>query len=63
MAVTGFDDLPLADALTPALTTIRQPVGELARTAFAWVAGADRLPRGNAPQVLLPGELIVRESA
>ncbi|MEY3607339.1 MAG: Periplasmic binding protein-like domain, partial [Verrucomicrobiota bacterium] len=52
-----------ADALTPALTTIRQPVGELARTAFAWVAGADRLPRGNAPQVLLPGELIVRESA
>jgi LacI family transcriptional regulator len=63
MAVTGFDDLPLADALTPALTTIRQPVADLARTAFAWVAG-DGLASGRAaPQVLLPGELIVRESA
>jgi len=63
IAVTGFDDLPLADALNPALTTIRQPVAELARTAFAWVAGTGTPPAGGAPQVLLPGELIVRESA
>ena len=63
IAVTGFDDLPLADALTPALTTIRQPVAELARTAFAWVAGAGPAAAGAAPQVLLPGELVVRESA
>ena len=63
MAVTGFDDLPLADALTPALTTIRQPVADLARTAFGWVAGAGRSPAATAAQVLLPGELVVRESA
>lgn len=63
MSVTGFDDLPLAEALTPALTTIRQPVAELAQTAFAWVAGAGLARAGTAPQVLLPGELVVRESA
>lgn len=64
MAVTGFDDIPLADTLVPALTTIRQPVAELARTAFDWVSGLAAVPAGNADaRVLLPGELIVRESA
>jgi LacI family transcriptional regulator len=64
MAVTGFDDIPFADALTPALTTIRQPVAAMAQTAFGWVTGQ---PPGLAPapgrRVLLPGELVVRESA
>lgn len=63
MAVTGFDDLPFADTLVPALTTIRQPVAELARTAFDWVSGLAPLPPTPDARVLLPGELIVRESA
>ncbi len=64
MAVTGFDDIPFADTLVPALTTIRQPVAELARTAFDWVSGVSPAPAGGADaRVLLPGELVVRESA
>jgi LacI family transcriptional regulator len=64
MAVTGFDDIPFANLLTPALTTIRQPVPAMAQTAFAWVSGQPPSSRAaRKPHVLLPGELIVRESA
>jgi DNA-binding LacI/PurR family transcriptional regulator len=64
MAVTGFDDIPFADLLTPALTTIRQPVQAMAQTAFAWGSGhPPATPRATGRRVLLPGELIVRESA
>ncbi len=30
LAITGFDDMPMASLVTPELTTIRQPVRELA---------------------------------
>lgn len=64
VAVTGFDDIPFANLITPALTTIRQPVQAMAQTAFAWVSGQPpTLPPATGPHVLLPGELIVRESA
>jgi LacI family transcriptional regulator len=64
MAVTGFDDLPFGDALSPSLTTVRQPVQEMARTAFAWVStDAAAAGTSSAPRVLLPGELVIRESA
>ena len=64
MAVTGFDDIPFANLIAPALTTIRQPVQAMAQTAFAWVAvNPPSIPPATGPRVLLPGELIVRESA
>ncbi|WP_262690639.1 LacI family DNA-binding transcriptional regulator [Kordiimonas aestuarii] len=33
LSVAGFDDIPLASAVSPALTTIRQPVEDMAVTA------------------------------
>ncbi len=64
MAVTGFDDIPFADSISPALTTIRQPVVAMAQTAFGWVTGqAPAHAPAPGARVLLPGELIVRESA
>jgi len=33
LSVAGFDDIPLASALSPALTTIKQPVEEMAKIA------------------------------
>jgi DNA-binding LacI/PurR family transcriptional regulator len=33
MSVVGFDDIPLAAYTSPPLTTVRQPVTELARAA------------------------------
>ncbi|EIE99437.1 LacI family DNA-binding transcriptional regulator [Saccharomonospora glauca] len=63
VAVVGFDDSVLATTVTPALTTVRQPVEELGRTMtwrlLAQLAGEEPLP----PSILLPTELVVRSSA
>ncbi|MEU6641566.1 LacI family DNA-binding transcriptional regulator [Saccharomonospora sp. NPDC046836] len=62
VAVVGFDDSVLATSVTPRLTTVRQPVEELGRTMtwrlLAQLAGEPHLP----PSILLPTELVVRES-
>ena len=64
MAVTGFDDIPFADMISPSLTTVQQPVAAMARNAFEWVSGESSppMPPGESI-VLLKGDLIVRESA
>lgn len=63
LAVGGFDDIPFAAWSAPALTTIRQPVAAMVRTAFEWVTGAAVAQEQDALRgVLLQGALQVRES-
>ncbi|OAR25161.1 LacI family transcriptional regulator [Streptomyces sp. ERV7] len=61
VAVGGFDDSPAALAARPPLTTIRQPwdriSGEMVRMLLARIAGE------KPSTVILPTELVVRESA
>ncbi|GAA4071740.1 LacI family DNA-binding transcriptional regulator [Nonomuraea soli] len=62
LSVVGFDDLPLARSAWPPLTTVRQPLQEMAALATRTVLG---MGRGEAPEmrrVELATELIVRES-
>ena len=61
LSVVGFDDLPVARWVGPPLTTIRQPLVEMAETAAELVLA---IARGERPQgrVELSTELIVRES-
>ncbi len=63
IAVTGFDDLYISSLVKPGLTTIRQPTYELGATAVSMVV--ERI-QGKAPglsrKVILPGELVIRES-
>jgi LacI family transcriptional regulator len=62
LAVIGFDDSPVATAVTPALTTIRQP----SRAQGAGMADVllDLLAGRDAPHsTILPTELVVRDSA
>ncbi len=62
LSVVGFDDLPVAAWVGPPLTTVRQPLVQMA------VAGARlalRLARGEQPsqtRVELATELVIRES-
>jgi DNA-binding LacI/PurR family transcriptional regulator len=61
IAVGGFDDSKVATTTTPPLTTIRVPwarqSAEMVRLLLALIAGGDHAA------VILPTELIVRESA
>jgi LacI family repressor for deo operon, udp, cdd, tsx, nupC, and nupG len=61
-SVIGFDDIPFANNISPALTTIRLPRGQIGEIAMKHLL--DHLPTRNIPteNVLLHGDLIVRES-
>jgi DNA-binding LacI/PurR family transcriptional regulator len=62
LAITGFDDVPMAEFLHPPLTTIRQPIGEVGQLLIDMllpqIAGELEAPRG----VLLNPDLIIRAS-
>jgi len=61
VAVTGFDDVPVARHMHPPLTTVRQPMKELGAMAFDVLYS--KISTGKADSdVVLPVQLIVRES-
>jgi DNA-binding LacI/PurR family transcriptional regulator len=61
MSVTGFDDDPIAEWGSPALTTVRQDFAEMGRRALALLA--ERLVAGSAPRhEAVPVSLVRRES-
>jgi DNA-binding LacI/PurR family transcriptional regulator len=67
LSVIGFDDSPLARRMRPALTTVRQDVSGKGRAATAALTAAIEAARtgskpGRAKRVLLPTELVVRDS-
>ncbi|HSS62287.1 MAG TPA: LacI family DNA-binding transcriptional regulator [Candidatus Limnocylindrales bacterium] len=61
VAVTGFDDVPVARHLHPPLTTVRQPMQDLGATAFDVLYSKISSGKADA-DVVLPVQLIVRES-
>jgi LacI family transcriptional regulator len=62
IAVIGFDDSPLAEQVQPALTTVRQPIAQKGLLAVNSLLDLIE-KRVEAPvQILLPTQLIVRES-
>jgi LacI family transcriptional regulator len=63
VAVVGFDDLLIAQLSTPALTTIRQPLKEMAEAAFKMaVIHRGEILRKPRNKVFNP-ELVIRKSA
>jgi LacI family transcriptional regulator len=64
VAVTGFDDIPMARHVHPQLTTVKQPIGELGETAFEVLYSMiSREQAGPGERdIVLPTRLICRES-
>jgi LacI family transcriptional regulator len=63
IAIIGFDDLPLAQLSTPALTTIKQPMKEIVEAAYK-MSTAQRDEILHKPKkVLFEPKLIIRQSA
>jgi DNA-binding LacI/PurR family transcriptional regulator len=62
LSVVGYDDSRLAATSRPPLTTIRQDVRAKGRDAVAALVRAINDPSGRPERVVLPAELVVRES-
>jgi LacI family transcriptional regulator len=63
LSVAGFDDTPYAAMAWPPLTTMRQPIAEMAAAATEMIiAGAGRSPRPQIPARRFECELVVRGS-
>jgi LacI family transcriptional regulator len=63
IAVAGFDDIPIARFVTPALTTVRVQIAELGRNALELLAGRIEAPDKPPSSVQIPRcEIVVRAS-
>ena len=60
ISVVGYDDVPQASQVYPPLTTVRQPLYEMGRTAVKLLLGLIRGEEPGNARVVLPTELVVR---
>lgn len=62
LAISGWDDIPAARLVTPALTTVRQPMRDLGATAGRILLGRLLDPTNDEPGPVLDTELLIRHS-
>lgn len=62
LAVTGFDDQPLARYVVPGLTTVRMPLHDLGREATRILMSSVHGGGGQRRHLVLPSEIVVRGS-
>lgn len=62
MAVVGFDDISMATVIEPALTTVAQPKFEIGKRAMEMLLQTIQHPAMNKEHVVLPDQLVIRES-
>jgi LacI family transcriptional regulator, galactose operon repressor len=62
LSIVGFDDLEKAEIVTPALTTVRQPLAEMGRMAVSLLTRLVEDQPIEAMRVELATKLIVRDS-
>jgi LacI family transcriptional regulator len=63
VGVVGFDDVPWATLMRPALTTVAQPTYAVGRTAAELLSARIADPRREPSTVTLPTELVIRDSS
>ena len=62
ISIIGFDDVPQAALVRPALTTVHQPLEQMGRVATQMLLDRLKNPEQEIKRIELPTELIVRES-
>lgn len=62
LSIAGFDDSPAAGLVWPALTTVRQPVAAMARSAVELLIAPPESEGQGPPRRVLAHELLVRDS-
>ena len=62
VSIVGFDDIPQAAVVRPALTTVNQPLEKMGRVATQMLLDLLRQPDKEAGRIELPTELVIRDS-
>lgn len=62
ISVTGFDDTPMSEIIWPPLTTVRQPIQDLAERAVRRLSELQGNPDDSPRSDVVPHALVVRES-
>ncbi len=62
ISIMGFDDIPQAGWMTPALTTVRQPLFAMGRQAAKMLFEFIEEPKGPMRRLQLSTELVIRET-
>ncbi len=62
LSLVGFDDLPLSRWTSPPLTTVRQPLAEMAATAVRLVLAQGRGEAAEGRSIELATSLVTRET-
>ncbi len=63
VTIVGFDDTENASSTWPTLTTIRQPIREMARCAIEMLSQPEEELKASTNKIMLDHELIVRKSS
>ena len=63
LTVVGFDDTQIASSNWPTITTVRQPIREMAKSAINLLGSSDVEETKSKKTVLLSHELIERKSS
>lgn len=63
LSIVGFDDTANASAIWPPLTTVRQPIREMARTAIETLANGGSPKPSTPTKRTLDYEIVIRKSA
>src|SRR5690606_37923204 len=62
LSIVGYDDIPLANWVSPRLTTVHQPLKEMGREAARLAIRLSQGPLASTPRVDLATSLVVRDS-
>lgn len=62
ISILGFDDIPQASQVRPALTTVRQPLEQMGRVAVQMLLEILKNSDSRPRRIELPTELIIRDS-
>jgi LacI family transcriptional regulator len=62
VSIIGFDDIPQASLIHPAMTTINQPLEKMGRVAAQMLLDLLNHPEKVADRIELPTQLVVRDS-
>lgn len=62
LSIVGYDDVPMSKWISPELTTVHQPLQEMAATATDMLLDESRTESGKTTRIDLATHLVVRES-